>query len=163
MSTEELLRKQLLNAFESRAVLYELLLDVLQEEHTRDHSVAIVRKVLNRWGAAVAAPALVPFAPADLDGLATHLCASSPDEGRMFKPERRQPDAQTVEIHFTTCPFKDTWERRGLSPDHISLLCDLTSEFDRGKLSGAGFGIVADCWTPGTVGCCTLRIKAEPG
>ncbi len=163
MSTEDLLRKQLWNAFESRAVLYQLLLEVLLEDHSDDEAVAIVRKVLNRWGADVAAPGLKRFAPDDIDGLAKHLCASSADEGRMFHPELRRPDASSAEVHFTTCPFKATWEKRGLDPERIALLCDLTSEFDRGKLAGAGFRIVADGWTPGTPGCCTLKIKLMQG
>lgn len=158
MSTEDTLRKQLWAAFESRAVLYEILLDVLKEEHDHEQAIAILRKVLHRWGAEVAGPGLRKFAPADIAGLAQHLCASSADEGKMFCPKILRADDCSADVKFTTCSFKATWERRGLGPEHIALLCDLTSEFDRGKLAAAGFDIVADGWKPGDSGCCTLKI-----
>lgn len=161
MSTEDTLRKQLWAAFESRAVLYEILLDVLEEDRDRDQAIAILRKALHRWGADVAGPGLSKFAPADIAGLAQHLCASSADEGKMFCPKILRADDRSADVQFTTCSFKATWERRGLAPERIALLCDLTSEFDRGKLSAAGFNIVADGWKPGDSGCCTLKFSAR--
>lgn len=161
--SEELLRRQLYEAFENRAILYWLFYEELSREVGPQRAEEIMSRAIYRRGL-MRSEKYKPFAPADLAGLRDAFLSGLADGGRMFQPLVTRCDSEALDIKFQACPLRETWQRLGLSDELVATLCRIAAKIDDGTFLGAGFGFHADTWKPGEEGCCYLHIRpGKPG
>ena len=151
-------RRDLIAQLKNRALIYLEVYDVLSDALGAEGAEQLLATAIERRGRG-AGRALVPYAPADFDGLCKAFIQGVPGEGALFSPEIRRCDAQGLEIQFHACPLKEAWEEAGLAPDKRETLCRIAGRVDKGMFEAAGFAIDNRTWTPGAAGCCFLSIR----
>jgi hypothetical protein len=155
---EELLRKQLYEAFENRAILYWLFYDELSRELGPARAEEIMSRAIYRRGL-MRSEKYRPFAPDNLSGLCEAFLSGLADGGRMFQPNVIRCDKEALDIKFQACPLRETWQKLGLDGETVATLCRIAAKIDDGTFLGAGFEFTADTWRPGGEGCCFLHIR----
>ena len=163
MDTEDILRRELEEAFRNRAHLYRLLLSELEDELGPERAEQLMARVLVARGREVAA-ALFKDLPPDPMAVGERFLSVSPDGGRMYPHEaERAPGCMTIRVH--RCPLKDAWTASGLPPERIATLCRIAGAFDRGLFEAAGLTFSNETWSDARGGgCCwiTLRSASDP-
>lgn len=157
---EDALRALLQGSFETRAIAYANLFDVLREEFGAARAVELMRTAIRRMGEA-AGRRLAGVGPGDLAGVRDAFLASVPDAERLFAPEVEDGDGETV-ICMRRCPLLETWRAAGRDDADIAALCRIASGIDEGMFAAAGFAFAGETWRPGASGCCTLRVRPGP-
>ena len=117
----------------------------------------ILKEAIYEWGAGLAGGVSL-CAPANFAGLSDAFF-NSPDGGEMFQPSIGSADNEGVDAHFLACPLKEAWIAAGLSDGEVAMFCDIASAADYGTLETAGFAISIKTWTPGSEGCCSLKVR----
>lgn len=155
MTGEERLRRELEEAFASRAHLYRLLLEELAAELGDAAAERLLGRVIERRGREVgAALAHLP----DARSIGEAFLAASPDGGRMYPTDvERLPDG--VRISVRRCPLQDAWRASGLTPDAVARLCRLAGAFDKGLFEAAGCRFTNTTWQEGHDGCCRIELR----
>jgi hypothetical protein len=157
--SEEDLRRQLLESFKNRALLYHLIFDELRQELGDERAEAIMKRAILRRGQQIGQQ-FQAFGPDDFAGLCEAFLAGIPDDGRLFEPKVVRCDAQGLDIQLENCPLKAAWEELGLDESLRVTLCRIAGEIDKGTFEAAGFQFTPDTWQPGRTGCCHLHIRA---
>jgi predicted ArsR family transcriptional regulator len=160
--SEEHLRRQLLESFKNRAILYYLIFDELRQEVGDDQAESIMKRAIVRRGQQIGQQ-FRAFGPDDFDGLRDAFLAVIPDDGRLFAPRVVRCDDQGLDIELENCPLKAAWEELGLDESERVTLCRIAGEIDKGTFEAAGFQFDPDTWQPGRSGCCHLHIRAGEG
>jgi predicted ArsR family transcriptional regulator len=156
-ATEDTLRRELAEAFKSRAHFYRLMLDVLTERHGAEAAEAALAESCLRRGREVA-PLLFDKVPAEPEAVARRFLSVSPDGGDLYPHETEAaPGRYTINVH--SCPLKDAWTEAGLPPERIARLCRIAGEFDRGLFEAAGVGFENSTWSEARGGgCCRITL-----
>jgi hypothetical protein len=157
--SEEPLRRQLLESFKNRAILYYLIYDELRQELGDERAEAILKRAILRRGQQIGQQ-FQAYGPDDFAGLRDAFLAIIPDDGRLFEPHVVRCDAEGLDIQLESCPLKAAWEELGLDPTQRVTLCRIAGEIDKGTFEAAGFQFTPDTWQPGRAGCCHLHIRA---
>jgi len=156
--SEELLRRQLLDSFKNRAILYYLIFDELRQEVGDQRAESIMKRAILRRGQQIGRQ-FQAFGPDDFAGLRDAFLAVIPDDGRLFAPRVVRCDDQGLDIELEHCPLKAAWEELGLDDSDRVTLCRIAGEIDKGTFEAAGFQFAPDTWQPGRSGCCHLHIR----
>ncbi len=156
--SEQLLRRQLYDAFENRAIIYWLIYDELRREFGAEKAEEIMSRAIYRRGA-MRSEKYAPYAPNDLHGLRDAFVGGLADEGRMFRPEVLRCDSEALDIKFHACPLREAWQKLGLPDAEVATLCRIAAKIDDGTFLEAGFQFSSDTWQPGGEGCCLLHIR----
>jgi hypothetical protein len=159
--SEETLRRQLVESFANRALLYHLILDELRAELGPQRAEELLGRAIYRRGAQKAAR-YARFAPWDLAGLRDAFVGDLPDGGALFAPEVVRCDEGGLDVKFHACPLKQAWLDAGLPPGEVAALCRVAAQVDRGLFEAAGFAFDADTYQPGGEGCCHLHVRPGP-
>ena len=109
----EVLRRELEEAFAGRAHLYREMLDGLEAELGAERAEALMRKVLEKRGAA-AAGQLFKGCAATPQAVGARFLSVSPDGGRMY-PHSVADDGAALHVKVARCPLKDAWVGAGLA------------------------------------------------
>jgi hypothetical protein len=157
--SEQQLRKELVEAFKNRAILYWLIFDELRGEVGEAKAAAIMKRAVYRRGEQIGRQKYSQFAPSDFEGLKKAFVSGIPDEGRLFEPNVVRCDGEGLDIHLEHCPLKGAWEELGLSPRDKVLMCEIAGVIDKGTFEAAGFAFEPNTWRPGRTGCCHLEIR----
>ena len=160
--SEQELRRELVDAFKNRAVLYYLIFDELRGEVGEEKAAAILKRAIYRRGEQMGQK-FRRVAPDDWPGLKDAFLAGIPDAGRLFAPNVVQCGPEGLDIHLESCPLKEVWEELGLDEQDRILMCEIAGEIDKGTFEGAGFSFAPDTWKPGRTGCCHLHIRPADG
>ena len=152
------LRKELVDAFKNRAILYYLIFDELRRELGEAQATAILKRAIYRRGQQKGQK-YSQFAPNDFEGLKNAFVGGIPDEGRLFDPHVMRCDAAGLDVHLEACPLKDAWEELHLNDHDQTLMCEIAGEIDKGTFEAAGFSFEPNTWRPGRTGCCHLQIR----
>ena len=154
----EILRRELEEAFRSRAHLYRVLFDELESEIGLDQAIAVMSRALERRGKEVA-KGLFQDTPPDPVAVGDRFLSVSPDNGRLY-PHEVQTNGDTMEVRVHRCPLKDSWSASGLSPERIALLCKLAGFFDKGLFEAAGVAFSNQTWSKERGGgCCWIKLE----
>ena len=156
--SEEVLRRQLYEAFENRAILYWLFYDELSKELGPQRAEEIMSRAIYRRGL-MRSERYREFAPDNLAGLCERFLGGLADGGRMFQPQVLRCDQEALDIKFQACPLRETWQKLGLSDELVATLCRIAAKIDDGTFLGAGFDFSSETWKPGQEGCCFLHIR----
>jgi hypothetical protein len=158
MDTEDILRRELEEAFRNRAHLYRLLLSELEDEVGPECAEQLMVRVLEARGREVAA-ALFKDLPPEPVAVGERFLSVSPDNGRMYPHEaERAPGCMRIRVH--RCPLKDTWTASGLPADRIAILCRIAGAFDRGLFEAAGLTFSNETWSEARGGgCCWISLR----
>ena len=159
--SEESLRRQLLESFKNRALLYALIYDELSQEVGEERAETIMKRAILRRGQQIGQQ-FREYGPDDLSGLCQAFLAIVPDDGRLFQPNVIRCDSQGLDIELQQCPLKTAWEELGLDEAQRETLCRIAGEIDQGTFEAAGFELTVDTWKPGRSGCCHLHIRPGP-
>lgn len=151
------LQQALKDAYMSRGQLYVAFYRAIAKHYGDAAARSIMKEAIYDWGAGLAT-GVAPCAPANFTGL-TDVFFNSPDGGEMFCPDIGSPGQHGIDAHFLACPLKEAWVAAGLSDDEVAMFCDIASAADYGTLEAAGFDISITTWTPGSVGCCALKVR----
>jgi hypothetical protein len=156
-ASAETLRKELADAFKSRAHMYRLVLDVLMEQHGPEAAEAALTESCLRRGREVA-PLLFKDMPPEPEAIARRFLSVSPDGGDLYPHETETaPGRFTIAVH--SCPLKDAWVEAGLPPERVAQLCRIAGEFDRGLFEAAGVGFENSTWSEARGGgCCRITL-----
>ena len=162
MDTEDILRRELEEAFRNRAHLYRLLLSELEVELGPERAEQLMARVLVARGRELAA-ALFKDVPPEPVAVGERFLSVSPDGGRMYPHEaERSPGCMTIRVH--RCPLKDAWVGSGLSSERIATLCRIAGAFDRGLFEAAGLTFSNETWSDARGGgCCWITLRKRPG
>ena len=155
-------RRDLVAQLKNRALVYLEVYDTLAEELGEARAEQLLARAILRRGRAAGA-GLARHAPADFAGLRDTFLKGVPGEGELFAPEVKRCDAGGLHIQFHACALKDAWHEAGLAPEKCATLCRIAGAVDRGMFEAAGFAIDNRTWTPGSEGCCELRIARAAG
>jgi hypothetical protein len=157
MTAEDSLRRELEDAFRSRAHLYRLFLDELETELGPERAEAVMARALETRGREVAA-ALFKDTPPDPVAVGDRFLSVSPDGGRMYPHEaERGPGCMSIRVH--RCPLKDAWTGSGLPPERVAQLCRIAGAFDKGLFEAAGLAFSNETWSEARGGgCCWIRL-----
>jgi L-2-amino-thiazoline-4-carboxylic acid hydrolase len=159
-ASEDMLRRELRDAFANRAHLYRLMLDVLAERHGAAEAEAVLSEACRRRGAE-AAPLLFAGLPAEPEAIARRFLAVSPDGGDLY-PHETAATAESFTITVHACPLKQAWMEAGLAPDAVARLCRIAGAFDQGLFEAAGLGFENATWTEERGGgCCRITLRRE--
>ncbi len=154
------LRRELAEAFKSRAHFYRLMLDVLEEAHDPSTAEAMLAEACLRRGREIA-PLLFDGVPPAPEPIARRFLSVSPDGGDLY-PNDAGSDGDGFTISVRSCPLKQAWMEAGLSPLRIAQLCRIAGAFDRGLFEAAGLCFENSTWSEARGdGCC--RITLRPG
>ncbi len=156
--SEESLRRQLLDSFKNRALLYALIYEELSQEVGEQRAEAIMTRAILRRGQQIGQQ-FRDYAPDDFAGLCEAFVANVPDDGRLFQPNVIRCDSQGLDIELQQCPLKTAWEELGLDESRRETLCRIAGEIDKGTFEAAGFAFTVDTWKPGRSACCHLHIR----
>jgi len=159
--TIDTLRRELEDAFQSRAHLYRVMLDELESEVGHDRAVAILTRTLERRGREVAA-VLFRDTPPEPEAVGLRFLSVSPDAGRMYPHEAEvTPGAMEIRVH--RCPLKDAWRDAHLPAERVATLCRLAGAFDKGLFEASGLSFSNRTWTEARGGgCCWIRLERPP-
>ncbi len=153
----DILRRELEDAFRNRAHLYRILLEELEAELGVDRAEALMIRALERRGREVAAVLFGGMA-ADPVAVGDRFLAVSPDGGRIY-PHAAERHPDRIDIRVERCPLKDAWHEAGLPPERVAALCRLAGAFDRGLFEAAGLAFSNDTWTERRGGgCCWISL-----
>jgi hypothetical protein len=157
-ATVESLRRELEDAFRSRAHLYRLFLDELEAEIGPRRAEMLLSRALERRGREVAAFLFRDLLP-DPIAIGDRFLSVPPDDGRMYPHDaERGPDHMTIRVR--RCPLKDAWTASGLPPGRIAALCRIAASFDRGLFEAAGVTFSSETWTQERGGgCCWISLR----
>ena len=72
-------------------------------------------------------------------------------------------DEQAGTVHCSFCPLVDAWEKMGLAPERVELLCDIAMDGDRALLELLGFSMKLPCTLARGDGDCTLHYSKNAG
>jgi hypothetical protein len=154
------LRRELVDSFKHRAMLYHLIFDELRKEFGPEKAEEVMGRAIYRRGAEKGREKYARFAPADLEGVKDAFLAGSAGGGRIFRPEVLHQDAASLDIKHHKCPLLEAWQELGLPDEEVARLCRIASRIDYGTFEAAGFGFSLDTWQPGgDDGCCCLHIR----
>ena len=154
----EVLRRELEEAFAGRAHLYREMLDALETELGAERAEAVMRKVLEKRGAAVAGQLFKGCAATPQAVGARFLCVS-PDGGRMY-PHSVADDGAALHVKVARCPLKDAWVGAGLAPSRVAQLCAIAGAFDKGLFEAAGVAFSNETWSEARGGgCCWISLS----
>ena len=158
MATEDILRRELEDAFRNRAHLYRLYLDELEAEVGPERAETLMARALERRGTEVAA-ALFKDTQTDPTAVGDRFLSVSPDGGQMYPHEaERSAEAMTIRVH--RCPLKDAWIGAGLPPERVAQLCRIAGAFDKGLFEGAGLAFSNETWSEHRGGgCCWITLR----
>lgn len=151
------LQRALKDAYLGRGQLYVAFYRAIAKRYGDAAAKSVMKEAIYDWGAGLAT-GVSPCAPANFAGL-TDVFFNSPDGGEMFRPDIGVPAPHGVDAHFLACPLKEAWIAAGLSDDEVAMFCDIASAADYGTLEAAGFDISITTWTPGSEGCCALKVR----
>jgi hypothetical protein len=157
--SEEQLRRELIDSYKNRAIIYYLIYDELRKEIGPTRAEAVLGRAIYRRGAQKGKPKYGQFAPKDLAGVREAFVSGSADGGRLFQPEVVREDAQGLDIKHHRCPLKEAWQEMGLPEEEVATLCRIAAKVDDGTFESAGFRFFADTYKPGGEGCCYLHIR----
>lgn len=160
--SEEQLRHDLHESFKNRAMIYYVIFDELRRRFGAREAEEILGRAIYQRGVQKSVK-YAPYAPANLTGLKEAFVGSSPDGGRMFKPEVLRSDADALDIKFHGCPLKEAWQEAGLPEEDVATLCRIAARVDNGTFETAGFQFSADTYQPHGDGCCYLHIRPGKG
>jgi hypothetical protein len=156
--SEEVLRKQLVESFKNRAILYYLIFDEMRSEVGAEKAEQIMTRAIYRRGVQKGEK-YAPFAPDNLAGLRDAFVGGSPADGALFQPEVLRCEPDGLDVKFHGCPLRDAWLESGLPDEEVATLCRIAARVDNGTFESAGFDFSADTWQPGGEGCCYLHIR----
>lgn len=156
--SEEILRRELEDAFRNRAHLYRLMLDELSAELGPAKAEKLLTRVVERRGREMA-ETLFAGTERRAERIGGRFLEVSPDGGRMYPYDlERLPDGMT--IHVRRCPLKDAWIEAGLEGDRVAALCRIAGAFDKGLFEAAGVRFRNETWTPARGGgCCRIMLR----
>jgi hypothetical protein len=157
--SEEQLRRELVDSFKNRAIIYWLIYDEMRKELGPERAEAILSRAIYRRGAQKGPPKYGQFAPDNLAGVRQAFVGGSADGGRMFEPEVTREDAEGLDVKHHRCPLLEAWQEFGLPDEEVATLCRIAAKVDDGTFEASGFGFSADTWKPGGEGCCCLHIR----
>ena len=158
--SEEKLRRELVDSFKNRAILYFLIFDELRNHCGQSNAEAILGQAIYRRGEQKGREKYAQFAPKDLDGVKRAFLSGSADGGRMFQPEVIRQDPGRLDIKHHKCPLLEAWRAMGLADEDTATLCRIASRIDYGTFEAAGFRLSLDTWQPGRDHCCVLHIES---
>jgi L-2-amino-thiazoline-4-carboxylic acid hydrolase len=144
-------------AYKARALVYVEFFRAIEKRFGRDTAVEVTKEAIYNWGRSLAG-GLERHLPSDFKGLCSSF-AYAPDGGAMFTPKVFSCSEQGLDVQFETCPLKTGWVEAGLGENDLALFCDMAAQADYGTLEAAGFSVDIQTWTPGSKGCCLLKIR----
>lgn len=158
MLQEEILRKQLYDSYQNRALIYYLIFDELRSELGAKRAEQILSRAIYKRGAQRAAQ-YAPYAPGDLVGLKEAFVGQLPAGGAFHRPEVVRCDSEALDVKFHGCPLKEAWQGIGLPDEEVATLCRIAAAIDGGTFETAGFELSVQTWQPGHEGCCFLHLR----
>jgi hypothetical protein len=158
--SEEQLRRELVDSYKNRAILYALIFDELRNHCGEANAEEIMGQAIYRRGEQKGRAKYAQFAPKDLDGVKRAFLSGSADEGRMFQPEVIHEEPGRLDILHHKCPLLEAWREMGLPDEDVATLCRIASRIDYGTFEAAGFRFSLDAWQPGRDHCCVLHIES---
>lgn len=157
--TEDLLRRELADAFRNRAHLYRLLFEELADRFGDGEAEAVLARVCERRGREVARAAFGHLGAGDARAVGEAFLAASPDGGRLY-PTEVERLADGIRFAVRSCPLKSAWVDEGLAPDRVATLCRIAGAFDRGLFEATGARFRNRTWEPGDgPGCCRIELR----
>lgn len=144
-------------ANKARALVYVEFFRAMERRFGRDTAVEVTKEAIYNWGRTLAG-GLELYLPADFEGLCSSF-AYAPDGGAMFTPDVIACSDQGLDVQFKTCPLRTGWLEAGMEEDELALFCQMAAQADYGTLEAAGFSVDIKTWTPGSPGCCVLKIR----
>jgi len=146
-------------ANKARALVYVEFFRAIERRFGRETAVEVTKEAIYNWGRTLAG-GLESHLPSDFEGLCSNF-AYAPDGGAMFTPDVAACSETGLDVQFKTCPLKSGWLEAGLPEDEIALFCEMAAQADYGTLEAAGFSVQIETWTPGSEGCCRLKIRPD--
>lgn len=153
------LRRQLVGALKSRAMLVAALHEALVPEVGEARATEVLARVLRARGTEAGRRVLAGCAPADFRGLLERFTDFLPDHGRLFEIDVERCDEAGLTLRFLTCPLKAAWIEAGLPDARVQTLCAISGALDVGTFEGAGFAVENHTWRAGRDGCCHLHVR----
>lgn len=148
-------------ANKARALVYVEFFRAIEKRLGRDMAVEVSKEAVYNWGRTLAG-GLERHLPSDFKGLCSSF-AYAPDGGAMFSPNVMSCSEQGLDVQFATCPLKTGLHEAGLGENETALFCEIAAQADYGTLEEAGFSVDIKTWTPGSEGCCLLKIRPGKG
>ena len=160
---EATLRRELEDAYRSRAHLYRTIYDELAAELGAENATRLLAKAIERRGGEVAAALFADLPNAGARAIGDRFLAVSPDGGRMYPcTVERRANGMTVKV--SRCPLKDAWVESGLAPEQVAHLCRIAGAFDRGLFEAAGVRFANETWSRERGGgCCWIHLHDRTG
>jgi len=136
-------REETRQAFESRALVYAHLYDVLEEELGAERATDLMKRAIYRRGLETAAKYRAASLAGDLEEIGRLFMEGSACDGALFMPcvDERAPEEGRIVLRMDTCPLKDAWIRSGRTPEQVDALCEIAAAVDLGTFEGAELGI----------------------
>jgi hypothetical protein len=156
-STEERLRRELVESFRNRAHLYRLMLDEMEVRLGPAEAERILASACHRRGEEVARAAFSGFGPNDARAIGEAFLAASPDGGSLYPTEVTR-NAHGIAFRVLACPLKSAWQDANLPPERVAQLCRVAGAFDRGLFEATGVRFENETWNGGE-GCCLIRLS----
>ena len=144
-------------ANKARALVYVEFFRAIERRFGRATAIEVTKEAVFNWGRTLAG-GLEAHRPSDFQGLCSSF-AYAPDGGAMFTPDVAACSEKGLDVQFKTCPLKSGWLEAGLAEDDVALFCEMAAQADYGTLEAAGFSVQIETWTPGSEGCCRLKIR----
>lgn len=160
MATEDLLRRELEDAYRGRAHLYRAIYDELAAEYGAAAAERVLARAIEKRGREVAAALFPGLGPQDARAIGEKFVSVSPDEGRMYPNEvTTRPDGLSIKVH--RCPLKDAWRDSGLDDSQVATLCRIAGAFDKGLFEAPGIAFANETWSAvrGDTGCCRIHLR----
>jgi L-2-amino-thiazoline-4-carboxylic acid hydrolase len=155
------LTRELDAAFKNRARLYKNLLDELTAALGPERAEAILVAAIEKRGEEAGRGLFGHLRAPSAAQIADAFLAVSPAEGTLFPHTRTQDGAGRTTIAVSRCPLLEAWREDGVADGEIQTLCRIAGRFDNGCFGAAGVAFVAETWTPGKTGCCTLYLGGK--
>jgi L-2-amino-thiazoline-4-carboxylic acid hydrolase len=156
---EELLSRELEDAFRGRAHLYRVILEELTASMGEVAAEQLLARAIERRGREVAAGLFKAVSPPSANAIGEKFLSVSPDRGRMYPCQvERRSDGMSIRVD--RCPLQDAWVDSGQSSEQVATLCRIAGAFDKGLFEAAGVKFANQPWHRDRGGgCCWIHLK----
>ena len=155
---EDQLRRDLMGAFQNRALLYRDIYREMAAEFGAEAAEHVLSRAIYARGKATAELAFPGFGAQDACGLGEAFLAASPDGGRMFPTDvTRKPGS--ISFKVKECPLKTAWMAAGTQADEMATLCRIAGRFDNGLFEHSGTVVETETWRDNVEGCCRITLR----
>jgi RNA-binding protein YhbY len=156
--SEQQLRKELNDAYKTRALVYVEIFKELSLELGEEKAESILRSAIYKFVQKIGKN-YQQYAPDNFEGLKEQFIRNIPDQGDLFQPDILRCDADGLSLEFHHCPLMEGWLEAGLSDDEAKQMCHIASIIDYGTFEGAGFHFDSRLWQRGKP--CQLTVSRK--